>query len=741
MAETQTLERREQSKADQDVITTARNRFDDCIEIRGDWERKALKDLKFKAGTDGERSYQWDQQVQSQRNSENRPCFTINRIPSFLKQVVNEWRQSSPTSSVAPVADGDDEVAETLQGLIRHVITNDDGEIAIDTAFENAVSAGLGWVIVVPRYLDDESDDQELYLDWVPDVFTCYHDFAAVKPDRSDMRFFFRVSTLPLAEYEAQWGAVSEAALLSIPAVQRARWFPSGQVVIADYYEVVEEKRKDKSRRPGKKHVVWRTINGLEVLAETTLPISRIPAVPCFGDQVFLEGKEDYRGMIRDGLDAQQAFNYWFTATTEQIALGTKGAYRLDPRQIEGFEDIWKTANKTNYPYLPAYRYVTLEDGSTVDMGMPERDVAEPPIQAMTVALNYADQALKQVMNLYEPSLGQRKSEQSGRAILALQQQGQIGNANYIDNGKRFLRSLARLLLQMFPVYYDAARVMRIIGKDEKPKTVMVHAGEDNAPDVIPDGVKKVYDISTGRYDVTVTTGPSFVNKRQEQLERVIDFLKVDPPAAQLSGDIVAGLMELPVLEERLKKALPPQFQDDGSPEATMAKMQGQMRLLMQQHDLLVKELQAKTQAIEQDQAKYQSQAQIKQAEFAFQLELQKLKNAATIAVAEINAQTKGVVSAQEATHEAIALMQSQAHEAHENALDRQHEAGMAAAGASQDEAMAGADREHEATENAADRSHEADQATAEQANAAALQREALDAQAQQAQNAPEAGA
>src|SRR5262245_43413249 len=121
-------------------MTLARERYDAALEMRSGWQKKALRDLKFKAGTDGEVSYQWDQTVQSQRNSENRPCLTINRLPSFVKQVVNQQRQAGPTITIDPVGDGDEKVAEVYQGMIRHLMGGPDSEIAIDTAFESAVS-------------------------------------------------------------------------------------------------------------------------------------------------------------------------------------------------------------------------------------------------------------------------------------------------------------------------------------------------------------------------------------------------------------------------------------------------------------------------------------------------------------------------------------------------------------------------------------------------------------------------
>ena len=47
----------------------------------------AFTDLKFLAGD------QWPNAIRQQREAQNRPCLTINRLPQFVNQVADEPRQ------------------------------------------------------------------------------------------------------------------------------------------------------------------------------------------------------------------------------------------------------------------------------------------------------------------------------------------------------------------------------------------------------------------------------------------------------------------------------------------------------------------------------------------------------------------------------------------------------------------------------------------------------------------------
>ena len=71
---------------------------------------------------------------------------------------------------------------------------------------------------------------------------------------------------------------------------------------------------------------------------------------------------------------------------------------------------------------------------------------------------------------------------------------------------------------------------------------------------------KRPFDLGTGRYDVTVSMGPSYGSKRQEAVATQMEFIRVYPAAAPVIGDMLAENMDWPgaqKMAERLRKMLP----------------------------------------------------------------------------------------------------------------------------------------------------------------------------------------
>lgn len=692
---------------DDSILATARKRFTAAVEANGPWAVQALIDLKWSAGTSGDRSYQWPEVVQQARDLAQRPFETINLIPSFIKQITNQQRQAGLSMQVVPLKRAKSKRdAEAREGLLRHTMLISEGEVQVDTMFEDMATHGKGWAEVVNRYESEDDgtdDDQELYVEW-RDPFTVLPDPAAVKLDKADMKYAFIPFRLPTEDYntlypDSQIAKLGSQAWQGMAAQDVQTWFPEGSVQVATYYTVEEEakpvQRPGMTRQLKRKYVVKRTINALEVLEEVrmmrgSVALKRIPLVPMLGDRYVIDGKEDYRGMVRMARGPQQMLNFWITSLTEAIAYALKAPLMVGWSQLEGMEAFWARLNDPTLQYLP-YKD-TGANGQPGNSTPPFRPGGEPAnIQAITAAINIAHDSLQRIMQLYDPSLGKGKADQSGSAINALQQQGEIGNSNYIDNEKRFFRSLGRLLLQMYPVYYDTARIRRIIGSDGKPQTIAVHAGQDNAPDPtemaeLADeemSAESIFDLAEGHFDVNVNTGPTFLSRRQDANANMLQMWKIAPSLLPmmlpdfLDNSDWPGSHEMAEIARQTISA-PFQKQNPGDPQQTIAQLKKILDQAMQQHQLLVQENQAKTQYIQTDQAKHDANVQIKKAEFAMQEALQKLKNAATIAVAEINAQTKGVVSANELEHEKIALLMDNAHSAASDDLQRGHELAMA---------------------------------------------------------------
>ena len=160
--------------------------------------------------------------------------------------------------------------------------------------------------------------------------------------------------------------------------------------------------------------VHWVKMNGVEILEGKVkktpenpsgykiVPGPYIPVVPVLGDEVVVDGRTYYAGMVRYSKDAQRQYNYMRTAVVESIALAPKAPFIMAEGQDENHEDDWKQANVRPLSRL-IYKPVAL--GNQL-VPAPERNQAEAPIAAMTQALAQAEHDLMSVMGIYQSGLG-----------------------------------------------------------------------------------------------------------------------------------------------------------------------------------------------------------------------------------------------------------------------------------------------------------------------------------------------
>ena len=153
---------------DADILKDAKEAFDLAAEAEADNRKEALDDIRF-----ARLGEQWPDSVKKQREREQRPCLTINRMPSFIRQVVNDARQNKPSIKCHPADDqADPETAEIINGLIRNIEYTSNADVAYDTAIENSVTCGIGYWRVKLDYAHDDTFDMDLCIDRVANVFS-----------------------------------------------------------------------------------------------------------------------------------------------------------------------------------------------------------------------------------------------------------------------------------------------------------------------------------------------------------------------------------------------------------------------------------------------------------------------------------------------------------------------------------------------------------------------------------------
>lgn len=592
-------------------LATARKRFRRAEEAEQMNRQAALDDLKFKNGE------QWPAEIRAQRTLDKRPCLTINKMKTFVHQITNDQRQNRPAINVSPVGDrGDPETAKMLKGLIRQIERTSHADIAYDTGFDNAVSNGWGFWRVLTEYESEGSFNLVAKIGRIRNPFRVYMDPDAQEPEASDAQWCFISDLMPREEFKEKYPDAEEYPWLEgTMGDEWKAWETQTHIRVAEYYcyettkrrlvalanghigfedelapELQEAIKADprqivREREVMAKKVKWYTITSREVLDETDWPGKWIPVVRDIGDEVDIEGKVTFAGLIRDAKDPQRMVNYWETHKTEFIALQPKAPYIMEEGQVEGHEAQWRQANNKLFPYL-LYK-------STSIAGKPAPAPQRQAMPALSPALVEATQQAEQHMQAttgvrFDATLNERMYDESGKALRELKRVGDLGNFHYIDNLARSLRHTGRILIDIIPKVYDTRRVLTILREDDTEQEAIIDPtlGTGHKQQTDQTGkVLRIYNPKVGEYEVAVTIGPSYATKRSESADSMLNFVKAFPPAAAVAGDLIAKNMDWPGAEEiaaRLQTTLPPALQDK-SLENLPAEAKGVVGSLLQQ--------------------------------------------------------------------------------------------------------------------------------------------------------------
>ena len=651
-----------QKSSESNVLATARARLNMAIAALSESREDEIDDLKFYAGSP-DNHWQWPADVLATRGAVQgqtinaRPCLTVNKLPQHVRQVTNDQRQNRPSGKVIPADDHTDiEVAEIFNGMVRHIEYISDADVAYDTACENQVSYGEGYIRILTEYCDENTFDQDIKIGRVRNSFSVYMDPTIQDPTGADAKWCFVTEDITKADYERMYpdsAPITTLQTLGVGDQNLSQWLTEDTVRVADYYYLdydratlnlypgnvtafegtPEDKqlkaiygKPKRSRESDRVKIKYCKINGYEILEERDWAGKYIPVVRIVGNEFEVDGRLYVSGLVRNAKDAQRMYNYWVSQEAEMLALAPKAPFIGYGGQFEGYENQWKTANTNNWPYLEVNPDVT--DGSGNMLPLPAR--AQPPMASsgLLQAKAGASEDIKSSTGQYNASLGMGSNERSGKAILARQREGDVGTYHYGDNLARGVRHIVRQLVDLIPKIYDTQRVARIIGLDGETKMVKIDPSqEEPVKKIMQDDIviDKIYNPNVGKYDVVVATGPGYATKRQEALEAMAQLLQGNPSLWAVAGDLFVKNMDWPGAQEmakRFAKTIDPKLMEDGDKPPELQAAEQQIQVMGQELDQLHQMLQNVGKSIEaQDMQRKDFEATVK----AYQAETQRI--------------------------------------------------------------------------------------------------------------------
>lgn len=561
---------------------------------------------------------QWDAAARAKRTAEGKPTLEFNLLRTFAMQQINTMRQNRPQIQVVPVDNGaDTDIAKILGGLIKDTEEASNAEDATDQAAENAVFGGLGFIRLATDYVSDDSFNQEPRFVPIENPEAVLLDPLSKRLDGSDATKCLVVEWVKKSAIKAQYG--EDATDFEVEGATDWENKPDDTVLIAEYFykeDVSDELllledgsiafKSELSEddvafavetRPTKRtEIKWAKISGSKVLETGVFPGKFIPIVPVYGAVNWIGNERHVFSLVHFAKDPQRLFNYWKSAEAHILQKNQDDILAVEHEAIAGFEDEWLNPGKYG-----ASRYRSRDENGT-QYAAPQRIGAAQPPAGILNATATSQTLISDTLNMHAPQMGQDVNSQSGRAIGLLQRQADTAHFHFQDNLNKSLRQCGRILVDLYPRLYDTPMVRRIIGMDGEEEMVKLNA-QPETPDEMSKAIDGVLNnLSMGRYDVRIDTGPSFNTQREQSFQLLMQVAQFAPGVMQSAGDLIikdSPLVNAKEIADRIKKTMLPQLLEDDpsvppAVKAQVTQMQQQMQEQTQQMQQMAQQLQDK---------------------------------------------------------------------------------------------------------------------------------------------------
>jgi len=623
-----------------DFYEKARDRFSAAKEATQDIREKAEFDLRMVHGD------QWDEEIRTAREEpENaKPVLSLNREHNLCQYVANQARQNKPSIHVNPVGNGaSEDTAKVFEGIFRHIDYVSQADIARDHAVSCATECGFGYYRIRTEYVGKKSFNQEPRVERILDQMSVYFDPDCQQPDRSDANYVFIRKKLPWDDYKQKYPNASRQGF-DEDDKGSSDWQTKDHIIVAEYFwvekkkhillqltdgtvdwkDVIEETHSHieskvdpetgeakgvtvkgrtiyedevlNEREEFERIVHFDTINGVETLEETDWLGEWIPIIFVPGKEAVVDGKLVLESLVRFIHDAQKLTNIYTSAIAEACGSSLRAQLLGYKGQFKG----WKE-DRVRDQFVLQVEPMAIGDEPAP---LPRVISHEPPIVALTQALNQAIDSMKAGANIFDSSTGAAQAEYSGISVQKRVNQADLVNFHFIDNLTRATWFEGKIKLDLIPKVIDTPQAVRILGEDGSISIAMIATalGDDDVQHAkSPQGWKEVpgkegekhHRLDVGEYDVTVTSGPTYANRFQENFELLTQIMQQNPAAWQLWGDLLfENWQDMPAHKELAKRArmgLLPAVQQELAGEeqqvtpAQVAALQSQLQMVTQQ--------------------------------------------------------------------------------------------------------------------------------------------------------------
>ncbi len=502
----------------------------------------------------------------------NRPKMEYDMVVQAIDRFMGEW-VSNELMPKFRAEDKDDQAdAELLDGLFRARWRKEGGKMAAKNAVFEAVTGGYGAIRLGTRYLDGvNAEDDRQEVTFAP-IFgahsTVVFDSNAKCIDKRDAE---HVSILWEYTHEAFKKKWPDHELVSAAAKDDRRefnWNNPKSIFVLEHYQRVKKKVKvhvyvnplgDKvtieeqdlelalpelvgytkvaERKVAVEYIEKSMLTGSDYLEKPRRIAGKIlPVIPIYAFWAFVDGQEQYFGLVRKQKDPQRILNMQISNLAEIAATSVKQAPIFAPEQVKGLEHRWAQAHlgKKNFQLArPLYN----KDG-TVAVAGPIGTVTPPQIDPATQGLiQFTTEHIRSTSGGMPQDI--EDPDASGKAILAVQKRVDMNTYTIMDNIAQAMIRVGECFISIAQEIYTDNRTVTLVTEDGAESRQQLNKLE------VKDGaVVKTNDITQQRFEVYASVGPSYDSQRRETIEFLKELLQVIPEGDPRQMVIVSSIID-----------------------------------------------------------------------------------------------------------------------------------------------------------------------------------------------------
>jgi Phage P22-like portal protein len=543
-----------ESKEQPDVLDRALMQFNEITSASRDERMMALEDRRFVFIQGAAWEGDWGAQF------ENTLRVAVNKVGRGHDKIINDYRANRFTINFRPVSGkGTDDTAELLNGLLFADMHRSKGQQALDNAFNEGASGGMGAFQLINEYEDEsdpDNDHQRICIDQVVDADQrVFFDLDAKLYDKSDARFAYVMHSMTVDAFKREYG---DNRITSWPE-NKARanwfdWFRPTVVYIAEYFEVENVRRElriysreatgeefrywaedmddemvadlkargfsVRSRKIKRKRVHKWILSGAEVLEDCGyIAGSRIPIIPFYGKRVFIDNVERFKGHVRDAKDPQRLYNAQISKLAETASLAAREVPIFAPEQMHGLQDHWANMNLDKHPYALAHPLLDPIAGGIVQAG-PSGMIKPPDVPPVIGALIQQTGAdIAEITNGDDGSM-EIKSNVSGEAMDIAASRVDAKSFIYMDNFKLTMQAFGEVYEGMArEVYVEEGREVETMDEDGQTDSATLHELHTDPASGV---TAKRYDLSVGKFNVVAEVTEATTTRRDKTVRTMM---------------------------------------------------------------------------------------------------------------------------------------------------------------------------------------------------------------------------